>query len=88
MTEQKETKTAVEKIHDAYVALCETKPYYKIKAEAEKLTEPEKPDEPTEPAAPEELNVGNEELYHILGAVIELVKFVCMKLIPFLVSLA
>ena len=31
MTEAKETKTAAEKIHDAYVALCETKPYYKIK---------------------------------------------------------
>ena len=31
MTEQKEPKTAAEKIHDAYVALCKTKPYYKIK---------------------------------------------------------
>ena len=31
MTVPEETKTAVERIHDAYVALCETKPYYKIR---------------------------------------------------------
>ncbi len=31
MTEQKETKTAEEKINAAFLALCKTKPYYKVR---------------------------------------------------------
>ena len=31
MTEQKETKTAEEKINSAFLALCKTKPYYKVR---------------------------------------------------------
>ena len=85
-----DAQAAFDALTDAQKALVENKgtldaaakKYAELKAEAEKPTEPDEPEEPTEPE--EE----NDKLANILTAVMELVKFVILQLIPFLVSLA
>ena len=84
-----DTQAAFDALTDAQKALVENKgtldaaakKYAELKAEAEKPTEPDKP---TEPEEPEE---ESDKLANILTAVMELVKFICLKLIPFIVSL-
>ena len=85
-----DAQKAFDALTDAQKALVENKgtldaaakKYAELKAEAEKPTEPDKPTDPTEP----EIEPSDDKLLVLIRFVVEMVKFLLLQVIPFIIS--